>query len=126
MRVLFQLNFILQVFWLLVICIGIFQPIIILYAAILIGLNHYVFSFILLIGDGRDSKLLKHFVFSTIYLGLFFLAVNGVVDMGNSTLSDFVVIVGCAIPALLAIHFWYITYVHFNPFRSLEHSVFDL
>lgn len=129
MKFLFQLNFILQVIWLIVICAGVFQPILLLYAAIVIGFNHLVFSFIILIGDGTSSKLFRHFVISIIYLVLFFMIVNENINiesfLGN-TVAEMVYYVGMGIPVLLAIHFWYITYTHFNPFRSLEHSVFDL
>jgi hypothetical protein len=129
MRALFQLNIILQVVWMIAIVAGIFQPFLWLYIAILMGSTHLLFSFMILIWDGLKSKLIHHFYLSVIYIALWFLVGYNVIQLDfidaftNTNLNLFIIVA----PAVaLAIHYWHVSFTHLNPFKRLEHNVFDL
>ncbi len=127
MKILFQLNIILQVIWILAIIAAFFAPFYLLYIAFFMGINHMLFSIFLLIGDGKDSKLFGHFIVSSLYLTVFFLVATEYIQIPmflEGTLTG--IVLTFAIPCLLAIHYWYISFNYLNPFKSIEHNVFDL
>ena len=129
MKTLFQLNIILQVMWMLAIIAALFAPIFLLYIAFFMGINHLIFSTILLIGDGRKSKLKYHLVISIAYLILFYLVCTdsiAVLGINCQNHHDSLWVLGAVPPVLLAIHYWYVSFNFLNPFKSIEHNVFDL
>lgn len=129
MRFLFQLNIILQIAWILAIIAAFFAPFFLLYIAFFMGINHLIFSLILLLGDGRESKLKYHFIFSVVYLILFYLigtntiTIFGIHSFGRHETSW---VLAAVPPIILAIHYWYVSFNYLNPFKSIEHNVFDL
>ncbi|MFT5511910.1 MAG: hypothetical protein ACI8SE_000304 [Bacteroidia bacterium] len=129
MKFFFQLNIVLQVFWIVAIVASIMAPFWILYIALFMGINHIIFSTVLLIGDGFKSKLQYHIICTGVYFLIWFLFYHDVFALSNIDLDlgyQWYWIIGGIPPAFLAIHYWYISFVHLNPFKKIEHNVFDL
>ena len=93
------------------------------------GINHVIVSTMLLIGDGLKSKLIYHFIFTVLYFLMWYIVHHQIVDpaiVERLIRVDWRWVFAAAPPALLAIHYWYMSFVHLNPFKKLEHNVFDL
>jgi len=118
-----------QALWILAIVVAIVQPIFILYIAFFMGINHMVFSLILLIIKSRNSKLLHHLFWSSVYLALFitYVSYDQNIAIANEMLTyDQLQVAACLPPIVLALHYWYVTFVQLNPFKKTEHHVFDI
>ena len=127
MKFLLQTNVVMQALWILALLCAIVEPIYILYIAFFMGINHMVFSLILLIAKGRKSHLLQHLIFFSVYLTLFITYVSVGRSMTNVELSeDLFQILASVPPILLALSYWYVSFVKLNPFKKTEHNVFDI
>ncbi len=127
MKFLLQTNVVMQALWILALLCAIVEPIYILYIAFFMGINHMVFSLILLIAKGRKSHLLQHLIWSSVYLTLFITYVSVGRSVTNVELSeDLFQILASVPPILLALSYWYVSFVKLNPFKKTEHNVFDI
>ena len=134
-----QLNYYLQVFWILaiVMLVGIqlvyfqnsFDEIIIFYLllAFFMGLNHIIASIIHVFRYQSDSVLKYHLV-ATISLFLLWttIGLSGLNAYFDNLRGFQVMLLVWIPPGVLTIYFWYITYTEFSIRKSTTHSYLDL
>ena len=125
MKTLLQINIVMQIIWLVAIVFLLVIPIYLLYLAFFMGVNHLLFSIVLFLIKGKRSKLIIHLIGTCIYFILLYIGVE-VVQIDTMVSRDTAQLLFAIPPILLAIHYWYTSFVHLNPFKKQEHNVFDI